>query len=1079
MANPTPSNLTSCDEEVPLLGVTREFDFGQFIELFESSDDPNQPGVPIVARIVIQPSSTLAGDRNAAIGPPSAPQAKLKKSMQNHAILKPTPARPEVISIKPEVHLFDLVEHGPNAKLTPIPTEIKDRDDFFETGKVELEGKTYKVELDSSMREAMAMGLAVTVFAAPTEESGASIPLKLSIPFMPISLDKGKLSKVLAGDSLDTTAGSIKPVLTADAIRVLLNGGTVLTQGVDAKNRKTPLELYSHGTDLAPMSDRFDIFDLPSFLANPAVWAMNGVRLPVDIESEHVDQLITTGRTQIEVRNHSIELHVNTDKKSSDVKEFRKMESSQEGAHEGRDKDDPITIDPPVKPPGISWEELQEMIAASMESDGVTHFVNSGSGETIPSGKWPKTPRRPSSMTGMVQPRLPSGTGLSVAVFVPWKQTWTLKGFSRGNLLHSIALAPLEQVTLQVLSWERRSRSLEQSSETDIDQQTEVTQTTRDTEDVFREMLAKHDFAWQLSGALDASYNNGVASISFATDGSVSNTDSIQQTARNSSQHLSESTVKATSRVRSRRVTRIMQSVESGREERVTRLIRNPNQCHTLTFDFFETLAHYEISLRFIKERLRLVVLIPNPISHKDFSSEIIRRNETTFRNALIEPALVDGFDACQTVAAYDEARNLLARQQSETVKLDVLPEQRDGLAPTGAPDPAAPQEAEVKRVVDEMVAALKKIRGDAEIDTALAAIRDHSQVSEAARSAGQHWLFINFCAAKLSNALLATLDELSTGSTPTLPAAQKILAVMPRPDSPTNLGNLNQMSDREKEDSCIASKLREGWPSHKVYMQWDGDWSWWTGRLREEGLYTSNDAGLGGLADQLQKAYQAWEAKKAQGAAMKDQEVVKTEAEGRQNKAASDDKLTMAFPMDELARAYERSKVLRDHLSEHREFYNYALFQALPPSEQALRIVEASNGRLQVGLFEPRVVAMNGSRLVVPLTPLAGSQMLKDFVSDLADDLEDAFNNAPQTPDTTILPTPGVTISSRLDKCSGCEEYIEIARKHELARVEALAQQEQHEAERRQKRIEAKDYDDFRQPPPAVKLEVENKTPQ
>jgi hypothetical protein len=269
-------------------------------------------------------------------------------------------------------------------------------------------------------------------------------------------------------------------------------------------------------------------------------------------------------------------------------------------------------------------------------------------------------------MTDKVQARLPSGTGLSVAVFVPWKQTWTLKGFSRGNLLHSIALAPLEQVTMQVFSWERRSRSLEQSSETEVDQQTEMTQTTRDTEDVFREMLSKRDFAWQLSASLDASYTNGVASIRVGGDGSVSDTTSIQQTARNSSQHMQESTVKATSRVRSRRVTRITQTIESGREQRVTRVIHNPNHCHTLTLDFFETLAHYEIELKFIKQSLRLVVLIPNPINCSDFSSEIVRRNETTLRNALIEPSLVDGFEACRMVAAYGEAKTLLANQRTE-----------------------------------------------------------------------------------------------------------------------------------------------------------------------------------------------------------------------------------------------------------------------------------------------------------------------------------------------------------------------------------------------------------------------------
>src|SRR4030095_9961677 len=64
----TTADLTNCDEEVPLLGVTREFDFGQFIELFDSSPDSQHPDIPIVSHVVIQPSSKLAADRNSATG---------------------------------------------------------------------------------------------------------------------------------------------------------------------------------------------------------------------------------------------------------------------------------------------------------------------------------------------------------------------------------------------------------------------------------------------------------------------------------------------------------------------------------------------------------------------------------------------------------------------------------------------------------------------------------------------------------------------------------------------------------------------------------------------------------------------------------------------------------------------------------------------------------------------------------------------------------------------------------------------------------------------------------------------------
>ena len=76
--------------------------------------------------------------------------------------------------------------------------------------------------------------------------------------------------------------------------------------------------------------------------------------------------------------------------------------------------------------------------------------------------------------------------------------------------------------------------------------------------------------------------------------------------------------------------------------------------------------------------------------------------------------------------------------------------------------------------------------------------------------------------------------------------------------------------------------------------------------------------------------------------------------------------------------------------------------------------------------------------------------------------------------PDTAILPTPGVSVSSRLGQCSACEEYIEKAREHELERMAALAEQEAWEATRRKSRVEAKDYDDPRSVPQALKLEID-----
>ena len=92
--------------------------------------------------------------------------------------------------------------------------------------------------------------------------------------------------------------------------------------------------------------------------------------------------------------------------------------------------------------------------------------------------------------------------GLPVAIFLPWKQQWRFTGLSRGNLLSSIALAPLEERTIRMYSWERRSRALEQSTETETEMQQDYTSTTRDTEDVFREMTSNQKFNTQVGANL-------------------------------------------------------------------------------------------------------------------------------------------------------------------------------------------------------------------------------------------------------------------------------------------------------------------------------------------------------------------------------------------------------------------------------------------------------------------------------------------------------------------------------------------------------------------------------------------------
>lgn len=1079
-ADASAAQLDGCDEQIPLLGVTREFDFGQFIELFDMSSTTGAQGTAI-SRVVIQRSADLAADRNATSNDP-APAVAIRSAIaaanasagtgggssgsSARRASNSAPLRGSIVGsdgagagAMADVGLFELFEQGPSAKQQPKVVRLDAGSSPMGAQRLMVGEESFKLPLSPGQQRDLAMGWPVEI-SATNETSGAAVNLRLEPTPTQVLLTTDDRSKLVASKSLRD--GS-KVFLPEAALGAVIKGQPVRTHVIRDQGQFQFVELRGATGAIRPVSSGFEIYDLASFLSRPAVYGTGGMLIDITLSESDISALIdkpqVTHITMPKVHGGgSVELRVVEDTKSPDFADFNRYwpQLQQVGGYLA------------IKPFGVKWPDISKLIpnwpiftVHPYRPDGWIAYPGSGSGSVAGNGATQSGNQTPAgsagSLTSQIPPRLPTGSGLPVAVFVPWRQTWTLTGFSRGNLLHSIALAPSEQVTMQVYSWERRSRSLEQSSETESESQTDISQSTRDSDDVFREMLAKNEFAWQLSGSVDATYRPGVATIEVQAGGQVSNTNSITQTAKNSSQSLRESTVKASSRVRSRRVTRVTQSVESGREERVTRVIRNPNACHTLTLDFFETLAHYEIKLEFVPSRMRLVVLIPNPIKIETFSSELVRRNETTLRNALLEDALVDGFEACRYMAAYAEAVTLQNKAQTDAAKQAELMAQRDRPAITSAPAPSDPQEQELLRTTSAMIAALKSIRGSAQIDPSLYLIAQHKPVDEESRRKAQHWLFITFCAARFP-ALLQVLDELSEPTaSASIASAQRILSVLPGPDEANNLGNLNDMAEADKERIAYGAKLKEEYRDsagtiRRRFMLMDWDWGWWMERLRDAGLMTCNDAGLAGMSEELQRAFQAWEAKKAQGAAMKDQEVAKAEAEGRQDKATTADQLSMAFPLEDLARASERSKTLLGHLDQHRDFYAYAMFQALPPTEQTLKILEAGNGRLQVGMFEPRVVAMSGNKLVVPLTPLAGSETLRNFVTGLATSLETTFAATSQTPEKTVLPTPGVSVFSRLGKCSACEDSIVALREAEVARAKALARQAEAEAVRREK---------------------------
>ncbi|MGH2821513.1 MAG: hypothetical protein ACRDLY_00520, partial [Thermoleophilaceae bacterium] len=256
----------------------------------------------------------------------------------------------------------------------------------------------------------------------------------------------------------------------------------------------------------------------------------------------------------------------------------------------------------------------------------------------------------------------------------------------------------------------------------------------------------------------------------------------------------------------------------------------------------------------------------------------------------------------------------------------------------------------------------------------------------------------------------------------------------------------LKDLPDKDKEDYALSAAIGQ-------FMKSEWDWAWWSGRCREEGLYVPADSGLSELLNRFDIAYIAYLRKAGEpaedttGTASGPGAAAIAAANKQQDKASAADKLEMKFGLDTIATALEREEALLEHLTRHPDYYRYVLFQALPPSEQ-LELLTKSGG-LKAGLFEPHVVSMRGDFLAVPLLTALHAELdnlLTDLISGLS--VIDPIKRQ------VSLPTPGISIESRLGKCSACGEFVEESRAIELRRLAALASQAEHEADRMAARL-------------------------
>lgn len=594
---------------------------------------------------------------------------------------------------------------------------------------------------------------------------------------------------------------------------------------------------------------------------------------------------------------------------------------------------------------------------------------------------------------------------LPLAFHLPFTQTWKLEGYTRGRMVNSFALAPGEEQTVDVFTWDRTKSSLESTLSFEQEQSTEASSTRRDTSDVARDVARQNGFEMTTQGKVG--FQVGVVNVDLKTD-TVGKT-SLNEAEKSTRNAIVEATSRATQKVRTSRTLKVSEARETGSEERVTRKLRNPNAHHTLTVAFFEILANYEITTRLDADSVRLVVLIPSAqlSGIGRFDGRLVRAHETTLRLALLDRALAGGFDAARLLDARDRACAVLCKGCD-----------CDGaVVDAGSPDWAALQ-------VDATGAA----KSVAEIQARHLRFPLSIPLAEMGKAEGiadiNAYLFAQSLKRNAPRLVqdIAGLGIDTSGALPPsaaqIEAVHVMLATLP-PEAVVKLRFDEAVASSvwgQIRDAILAT-LPSGDPisfaiNYGIACKRADDI-----KNKCGGFMSFDDAGLVGRANAFASHYDTW-AKNREAARQADDKKAELARIAKEEREA---RVLEAFGLRETADAQERLQALLDHLNDDRnlDHYRFAVW-----NERAGSTDDAVMGMALQGLVDPTPVGIVGDRLAVPVRPQADS-VLAGFVERTLADLRPQLQAQVQR---HLLPTAALHCEAIVGDCS-CSEAQALAR--------------------------------------------------
>ncbi len=258
-------------------------------------------------------------------------------------------------------------------------------------------------------------------------------------------------------------------------------------------------------------------------------------------------------------------------------------------------------------------------------------------------------------------PTVYENTTIANGHILHFKQKWKADGYSLGDLLYSLPLAPCQEKKIAILDWDRKEQGRRIEEQAVIEQITASISRNRDITEIMNSSLNESMRASSSNSTSSTSGGFGAAiggffGVAFGIAGGVSHSgaSSRSSASQNSSRDLSANALnrlkdnvsQSASSLRSQRNT-VIQTV--GQNETVmaqTEVIKNNNHCHAMTVEYFEVLRHYAIEQEMVD--VQECLFVPLPMSNFDHSK--VLRWRDTLRRSIYGRKLRRGFDAIERI---------------------------------------------------------------------------------------------------------------------------------------------------------------------------------------------------------------------------------------------------------------------------------------------------------------------------------------------------------------------------------------------------------------------------------------------